>query len=122
MHYYVSGSHRAKFDDDDFNSFRGIACERQTHTHTHTHTRLSSLKFALKTKRILSLPWGVLNFCIHITPLWVCHQIRREMTMALSNRYSGMAQLLEMGFLEVGKLLCNAQSTVLVISEQNTFI
>ena len=26
------------FDDDDFNSFRGITYEGHTHTHTHTHT------------------------------------------------------------------------------------
>ena len=34
--------HRAKFDDDDFNNFRGIACDGQTRTHIHadrqTHT------------------------------------------------------------------------------------
>ena len=53
MHSHVGGSHRAKFDDDS-NSFRGIACEGQTHTHTDTHTDwdwLSSLIFALQTKR-----------------------------------------------------------------------
>ena len=37
MHYHVSGSHHAKFDDDDFNRFRGIAREGQTHMHTDTH-------------------------------------------------------------------------------------
>ena len=57
MHSHVWGSHRAKFDDDDFNNFGGIACEGQTHTHTHfihrhahtltqTDSGLSTLKFA----------------------------------------------------------------------------
>ena len=32
MHSHVLGSHRAKFEDDDFNSFRGIACEGQIDT------------------------------------------------------------------------------------------
>ena len=45
MHSHVCGSHRAKFDDDDFNRIRGTACEGQTdrhtvtHTHTHAHAR-----------------------------------------------------------------------------------
>ena len=30
MHFHVLGSHHVKFDDDDFNSFWGIACEAQT--------------------------------------------------------------------------------------------
>ena len=32
--------HRAQFDDDDCNNFRGIACEGHTHplTHARTHT------------------------------------------------------------------------------------
>ena len=34
MHSHFRGSHREKFDNDDFNSFRGIACEGQTDTHT----------------------------------------------------------------------------------------
>ena len=34
MHSHVWGSHSAKFDDDDFNSFRRIACDAQTNTHT----------------------------------------------------------------------------------------
>ena len=50
MHSHVCGSRHAKFDGDDFNSFRGIACEGQTdthrdrHTHTdkHTHTHTGS--------------------------------------------------------------------------------
>ena len=36
MHYHVWGSHRAKFDDDHFNSFRGITCEAGTHKHRQT--------------------------------------------------------------------------------------
>ena len=40
MHSHVWGSHRAEFDDDDFNSFRGIACDGHAHTHTHTHTHM----------------------------------------------------------------------------------
>ena len=32
INFHVSGSHRAKFDDYDFNSFRGIACEGHRHT------------------------------------------------------------------------------------------
>ena len=32
------GSHHAKFDDDDFNSFRRITCEGHTDTQRHTHT------------------------------------------------------------------------------------
>ena len=35
MLYHV-GSHRAKFDDADFNSFRGIAYEGQTDRHIDT--------------------------------------------------------------------------------------
>ena len=31
MDYHAGGSHHAKFDDDDFNSFRGITSEGQTH-------------------------------------------------------------------------------------------
>ena len=27
MHQHVSGSHRAMFDNDDFDSVQGIACE-----------------------------------------------------------------------------------------------
>ena len=45
MHSHPRGSHRAKFDDDDINSFRLIACEGHAHTrliacegHTHPHT------------------------------------------------------------------------------------
>ena len=30
MHSHLRGSYRAKCDDDDFNSFRGIACEGHT--------------------------------------------------------------------------------------------
>ena len=39
MHFHVWGSHRAKFYyDDDFNSFRRIACEAgQTHRQTRRH-------------------------------------------------------------------------------------
>ena len=46
MHSPIRGSHCAKFDDEDFNNFRGIACGGQT-THRQTH-RLGSyfLKFA----------------------------------------------------------------------------
>ena len=36
MHYHVWGGHHAKFDDDDFNTFRGIACEGQTHRKKQT--------------------------------------------------------------------------------------
>ena len=38
MHAHIRGSNRAKFDDDDdFNSFRGIACEGHTHRQTYSH-------------------------------------------------------------------------------------
>ena len=36
---------------DNLNTFRGLTCERQTHTQTHTRSQISSLKFALQTKR-----------------------------------------------------------------------
>ena len=36
MHSRNRGSHRAKFDYDDFNSFRVIACDGHTHTHACT--------------------------------------------------------------------------------------
>ena len=45
LHYHVWDSHRAKFDDDGFNSFRGIASEG--HTDTDTHGLGSTLKFAM---------------------------------------------------------------------------
>ena len=32
-----------RFDNDDVNSFRGIACEGQTDTHTHTQTHTQRL-------------------------------------------------------------------------------
>ena len=35
MRYHVRGRPRAKLDDDDFNSFWGIACEGNTHKQTH---------------------------------------------------------------------------------------
>ena len=51
MHSHIWGRHRAKFDDDDFNSFRGIACEGHKHTHRHRHSLgWTALKFALQTK------------------------------------------------------------------------
>ena len=59
MHFYVRGSHRAKFDNN-FNSFQGIACEGHTQTQMNTHTHgqtlaSSTLTFSkserLKTKR-----------------------------------------------------------------------
>ena len=50
MHPYVRGSHRAKIDDDDFNFFRGIACEGYTHTHTHTHGLSHKQKQAKKQR------------------------------------------------------------------------
>ena len=43
MHCHVWGSYHAKFDDDVFNSFRGIACEGHIHTRTWG---LSTLKLA----------------------------------------------------------------------------
>ena len=54
MHSHVRGSHRAKFEEDDFNSFRGMASEghiqtdRQTdtYTQTHTHTRARARTYA----------------------------------------------------------------------------
>ena len=55
MHSHLCGSHRAMFDDDDFNSYQGIACEG----HRHTHNRLEVIYiqifkgayvFQLKTK------------------------------------------------------------------------
>ena len=39
MHAHVCGRHRANFDDNGFNSFRGIACEG----HTHARTQMSSM-------------------------------------------------------------------------------
>ena len=52
MHSHVRGSHRAKFDDDDFNSFRGIACEGRADRHTD-RLGSSTLLFAksLQTKQ-----------------------------------------------------------------------
>ena len=45
MHYH------AKFDGDDFHSFRGIVCEGHTQeTDTHTHTQIETL------------PSSILNF------------------------------------------------------------
>ena len=41
MHSHVCGSHCAKFDDDDFNSFQGIACEGQSR---HSDLRSSMLR------------------------------------------------------------------------------
>ena len=70
MHYHVWGSYHAKFDDDDFNTFQGIACEGHTYdTHTHTQRlgggggRSSTLTFAkslttLQTKRIVRIRTG----------------------------------------------------------------
>ena len=46
MHSNVRGSYRAKFDDDDLNSFRGIALrgtDTQTDTQTYTHTQTRGL-------------------------------------------------------------------------------
>ena len=34
MYPHIWGSHRAKFDDNDFNSVRGTACEEQTNRQT----------------------------------------------------------------------------------------
>ena len=45
MHSHVWGSHHAKFDDDDFNSFQGITCEG----HTHTLTQAFDLSHLSKT-------------------------------------------------------------------------
>ena len=54
--YHVWGSrYRAKFEDEDFDSFWGIACEGHTHTHTDwLLLRLSETYFkaTLKTKRV----------------------------------------------------------------------
>ena len=52
LHFPVCGSHHAKFDDDDFHSFRGVACEGQTHRYTETHTETASsmLTFSIKQK------------------------------------------------------------------------
>ena len=44
MHSHVWGSHRAKFDDDNSNSFRGIACEGQVHTQTRSRLILNFVK------------------------------------------------------------------------------
>ena len=47
MHAHVQGSHLAKFDDVDLNSFQGIACEGHTHRHIHTaHTHRHTHKVA----------------------------------------------------------------------------
>ena len=56
MHSHVCGSQRAKFDDDDVNSFRGIACEGlMTHAHTYayyiTHIPLPRLDLKLFQSR-----------------------------------------------------------------------
>ena len=34
MHPHIWGSHRAKLDDNDFNSVRGTACEEHTDSQT----------------------------------------------------------------------------------------
>ena len=47
MHPLVRGSHRATYDDDDFNSFRRIASERHPPTHTHTQTHAHSDRHGL---------------------------------------------------------------------------
>ena len=54
MHSHVS--HRAKFDDDDLNSFRGIACEGRTHAHTHFCLVHPKLVKSRKRKRRNSWP------------------------------------------------------------------
>ena len=61
MHSHVWCSHCAKFDDDVFNSFRGIACEG----HPHRHSLDSTLKFALQTKRPRTgLGWNQPRFSV----------------------------------------------------------
>ena len=47
---HVYGSYRAKFDDDDFNRFRGIACEG--HTYTQTYVGLVYLTLFQSRKRL----------------------------------------------------------------------
>ena len=76
MHSHVGGCHCTKFDDVDFNSFRGIPCEEQTNTHTHTHTqsgsstlKLAKVAYKNKNKKIClpdfklvlktKLRWGI---------------------------------------------------------------
>ena len=59
MHSHVSGSQRAKFYDDDFNSFRGIACEG--HTRTHTQTRGRQSYFVLRTHLTFHMLFIALN-------------------------------------------------------------
>ena len=46
--------HRCKFDDDDFNSFRGIASEGQTHRHRHglVYVNLFKVFMTYKSKTI----------------------------------------------------------------------
>ena len=59
----MTGSYRAKFDDDDFNIFRGIACEgntdRQTDKQTDRQTRVwSKLKCAATSLTTLQTKTG----------------------------------------------------------------
>ena len=50
MHSHVWGIHHAKFDDDDFNSFWGTACEGHTHTQTQGVVYVNILKVVSDSK------------------------------------------------------------------------
>ena len=45
MHYHIWGSYHAKFGDDDFNSFLGIAGEGHTHRQTLASSILNFFNF-----------------------------------------------------------------------------
>ena len=51
MHSHVRGCHRAKFDDNDFNSFRRIACEGHTHRDGLVYVNFFQILKTLKTKK-----------------------------------------------------------------------
>ena len=66
MHPHAWGSHHAKFDDDDLNSFGGIACEG------HRHTDTVSVLY-IKKSPVLFLAWGWPALwwpCPYDTPPW----------------------------------------------------
>ena len=55
MHAHVQSSNRAMIDDDNFNSFWGIASEGHTHRQTEVHKQTQGrlwlyVNFALQTK------------------------------------------------------------------------
>ena len=56
MHSHIRGNHRAKLDDDDFNSFRGIACEGHAHTHARTHVCTHTVTYTHSKTALAYLP------------------------------------------------------------------